>query len=156
MLETCVQPLGWKDSLKKGKATHSSILAWRIPWTVLSIASQRVGHDWVTFIYTHVPLTSKYWSAPDLVTFLVISHSFITINTTWYSDASKFISVFSFQNLLFVYLCLVWMSSQILKFNMVHSHNWNALCHQICFSHVLCVNEWRHHFFQLLWNWSPL
>jgi len=28
----------------KGKATHSSILAWRIPWTLLSIGSQRVGH----------------------------------------------------------------------------------------------------------------
>ena len=34
MLETCVGPLGWEDPLKKGKATHSSILAWRIPWTV--------------------------------------------------------------------------------------------------------------------------
>ena len=32
---TCnVGDLGWKDSLEKGKATHSSILAWRIPWTV--------------------------------------------------------------------------------------------------------------------------
>ena len=34
MQETPVQSLGWGDSLKKGKATHSSILAWRIPWTV--------------------------------------------------------------------------------------------------------------------------
>ena len=34
MSETWVQPLGWEDSLEKGKATHSSILAWRIPWTV--------------------------------------------------------------------------------------------------------------------------
>ena len=32
--ETWVQSLGWEDSLEKGKATHSSILAWRIPWTV--------------------------------------------------------------------------------------------------------------------------
>ena len=31
--ETWVQSLGWEDSLDKGKATHSSILAWRIPWT---------------------------------------------------------------------------------------------------------------------------
>ena len=30
MLETCVQSLGWEDPLEKGKATHSSILAWRI------------------------------------------------------------------------------------------------------------------------------
>ena len=34
MWETWVQPLGWEDPLEKGKATHSSILAWRIPWTV--------------------------------------------------------------------------------------------------------------------------
>ena len=34
MQETWVQSLGWKDPLENGKATHSSILAWRIPWTV--------------------------------------------------------------------------------------------------------------------------
>ena len=34
--ETWVQSLGWDDPLEKGKATHSSILAWRIPWTVYS------------------------------------------------------------------------------------------------------------------------
>ena len=32
--ETWVLSLGWEDPLEKGKATHSSILAWRIPWTV--------------------------------------------------------------------------------------------------------------------------
>ena len=34
MWETWVRSLGWEDSLEKGVATHSSILAWRIPWTV--------------------------------------------------------------------------------------------------------------------------
>ena len=34
MQEIWVQPLGWEDPLEKGKATHSRILAWRIPWTV--------------------------------------------------------------------------------------------------------------------------
>ena len=34
MWETWVQSLGWEAPLEKGKATHSSILAWRIPWTV--------------------------------------------------------------------------------------------------------------------------
>ena len=34
MQETWVLSLGWDDPLEKGKATHSSILAWRIPWTV--------------------------------------------------------------------------------------------------------------------------
>ena len=32
--ETLVQSLGWEDPLEKGKATHSSMLTWRIPWTV--------------------------------------------------------------------------------------------------------------------------
>ena len=43
--------LGWEDPLEKGKATHFSILAWRIPWTE-SMGLQRVGHDWVTFTFT--------------------------------------------------------------------------------------------------------
>ena len=48
--ETQVQSLGWEDSLEKGMATHSSILAWRIPWTeepgeLQSMGSQRVGHN---------------------------------------------------------------------------------------------------------------
>ena len=34
MWETQVRSLGWEDPLEKGMATHSSILAWRIPWTV--------------------------------------------------------------------------------------------------------------------------
>ena len=42
--ETWVQSLGWKDPLDKEKATHASILAWRIPWTVESMGSQRAGH----------------------------------------------------------------------------------------------------------------
>ena len=36
MLETRVRSLGWEDSLEKGKSTHSSILPWRIPWTIYS------------------------------------------------------------------------------------------------------------------------
>ena len=41
--ETWVQPLGWEEPLEKGKATHSSILAWRIPWTVQSMELQRLS-----------------------------------------------------------------------------------------------------------------
>ena len=48
--ETWVQSLGWEDPLEKGMETHSSTLAWRIPWTgesggLQSMGSQRVGHD---------------------------------------------------------------------------------------------------------------
>ena len=45
MWETWVQSLGWEDPLEKGKVTHSGFLAWRIPWTVKSMGSQRVGHN---------------------------------------------------------------------------------------------------------------
>ena len=50
MWETQVQSLGLEDPLEKGIATHSSILAWEIPWTgetggLQSMGSQRVGHD---------------------------------------------------------------------------------------------------------------
>ena len=45
MWETWVPSLGWEDALEKGKATHSSILAWRILWTIQSMGSQRVRHD---------------------------------------------------------------------------------------------------------------
>ena len=49
MWETWARFLGWEDILEKGEATHSSILAWRIPWTIQSMGSQRVGHNSATF-----------------------------------------------------------------------------------------------------------
>ena len=50
MQEIWVRSLNWEDPLEKGMATHSSILAWRIPWTeepgwLQSMGSQRVRHD---------------------------------------------------------------------------------------------------------------
>ena len=56
MLETWIPSLGQEDSLKKGMAIHSSILAWRIPWTeepgrLQSMGSQWVRHDWTTITF---------------------------------------------------------------------------------------------------------
>ena len=53
MQETQVQFLGWEDPLEKGMATHSSILAWEIPWTeesggLQSMGSRRVRQDLAT------------------------------------------------------------------------------------------------------------
>ena len=53
MWKAWVWSLDWEDPLEKELATHSSILAWRIPWTeepgvLQSTGSHRVGHDWVT------------------------------------------------------------------------------------------------------------
>ena len=50
MWETQVQSLGWEDPLEKEMATHSSTLAWKIPWMeepgrLQSMGSQRAGHD---------------------------------------------------------------------------------------------------------------
>ena len=57
MQETPVRSLGQEDPLEEGMATHSSILAWRIPWTeepggLWYIGSQRVRHDWSEHAYT--------------------------------------------------------------------------------------------------------
>ena len=64
MQETRVRSLGWEDPLEKEMATHSSILAWRIPWIeepggLQSTGSQRVGHDWETS-HTHICFISIY------------------------------------------------------------------------------------------------
>ena len=40
-----VRSLGWEDPLEKGQATHSRILAWRMPWTIQTAGLQRVRHD---------------------------------------------------------------------------------------------------------------
>ena len=58
MWETWVQSLGWEDSLEEEMATHSSILAWRIPRTeelggLQSMGLQNVGHDWEIYTHTH-------------------------------------------------------------------------------------------------------
>ena len=57
--ETWVSSLNWKDSLEEDLAIHSSILAWRFPWTAASgglqfIGSQRVRHNWSNLACTHM------------------------------------------------------------------------------------------------------
>ena len=59
MQEIWVRSLGWEDPLEKRMATHSSILAWEIPWTeepgkLQPTESQRVRHDWATNTFTLV------------------------------------------------------------------------------------------------------
>ena len=65
-----VWSLGWKDPLEKEMATHSSILTWKIPWTeapggLPSRGSHRVGHNWMTNIFTFMHLSwtcDLFWS----------------------------------------------------------------------------------------------
>ena len=72
--ETQVRSLGWEDPLEMGMATHSSIHAWRIPWTekpggLQSIESQRVGH-WSNFtcMYASTQAAQRAtWLLPQLL-----------------------------------------------------------------------------------------
>ena len=66
MWETRVRSLGWEDALEKEMVTHSTILAWRIPWReepgrLQSTGSQRVGHDWATSLSLSFTLLSLDW-----------------------------------------------------------------------------------------------
>ena len=69
--ETQSQSLGWEDSLEEGMATHSSILACRIPWTeepagLQSMGSQRVRHTEATE-HTHVQFQMAVPTLPPLL-----------------------------------------------------------------------------------------
>ena len=73
MQKTQVQSLGREDPLEKGMATHSSILAWRIPWTeepggLQSLGSKRVGHNWATDTFT-LKITSKCFQSLSFLPF---------------------------------------------------------------------------------------
>ena len=77
----CRRPWGflsWEDPLEKGTATHSSILAWKIPWTVQSMGSQRVRHNWATFIFTftllYIKQISNKYSIRNPTQYFVISY----------------------------------------------------------------------------------
>ena len=67
MQETWVQSLGREDPLEKEMATHSSILAWRIPWMekrgrLQSTGSQRVGHDWSDLAAVLCYWLDEFWT----------------------------------------------------------------------------------------------
>ena len=69
MQETGIQPLDWEDPPEEGMATHSTVLAWRIPWTeeprgLLSMRLQRAGHD-------QVPNTLKFFHAEEYLFFQI-------------------------------------------------------------------------------------
>ena len=94
--ETRVRSLCWEDPLEKNMVTHSSLHAWRIPWTeepggLQSMESQRVGHDSATNIYMlqHYYLSLIVWwqlkwhifkeEIPDLPTLMFIPNSIMII-----------------------------------------------------------------------------
>ena len=87
MQETWVWSLGWEDPLEKAMATHSSTLAWKIPWTeepgrLQSMGSQRVRHDWATSLSLSLIAPSWMCKEPALLSSFRItlqSHSNLEI-----------------------------------------------------------------------------
>ena len=69
--ETWVQSLGWEDLLEKEMATHSSTLAWKIPWTeepggLQSTGLQSIGHNWTTSLSFFFSFFPSFPSFPSL------------------------------------------------------------------------------------------
>ena len=63
MRETWVRSLSWEDPLEKGRATHSSILAWRIPWTIQSDMTECLSLHFTSLHFTINPWVGKIpWS----------------------------------------------------------------------------------------------
>ena len=81
--ETWVQSLGQEDPLEEAMATHSNILAWRIPWTekpggLHSMELQRVGYNWATNTFT---FTSSLWYKSIIMSlFLAILFYFVYLS----------------------------------------------------------------------------
>ena len=72
MQETRVWFLGWEDPLEKEMATHSSTLAWKIPWTeepgrLQSMGSRKVGHDWATSLSLSLDLVLHLLRGPGRI-----------------------------------------------------------------------------------------
>ena len=65
MQETWVQALAWEDSLEKGMATHSSVLAWRIPWTEDLALCNQLKYPSGKLIYKHIS-GIQYWDLAGL------------------------------------------------------------------------------------------
>ena len=113
MRETRVWSLGWEDLLEKAMATHSSTLAWKIPWTkepgrLQSTGSQRIGHNWATlllhFIITAKPLLSTYQiSVSSLVFPLCLVLSFLSLIISDILDIPTMLTQF-----LFGLVLLIW------------------------------------------------
>ena len=100
MPETWFRSLTWKDTLEKGMTTHSSVLAWRIPWKeepgkLQSLRLQRLRHNWVTNTQTilhlqHVPTLLSSWKQIQLLVLKYTSQMTIKMRKETYRKANYF------------------------------------------------------------------
>ena len=91
MQETWVQSLGWEDPLEKEMATHSSIPAWRVPWTeepggLQSMGLQRVRHD----LATNTLINCSYLNQGTMMSFKRTNESYNLRNGILFSDSTTF------------------------------------------------------------------
>ena len=114
MRETCIRFLGQEDPLEKEMATHSSTLAWKIPWMkepgrLQSMGSQRVGHNWVTslslfFLSVYLNLWSIVISSPFINglsrLFLLLHQQSISVSGHVLINVTLYFS----QNFLFIHI----------------------------------------------------
>ena len=137
MRETQVWSLGWEDPLEKEMATHSSTLAWKIPWTeepgrLQPKGLQRVRHNWATSLYTSLILYTivfaSYFSSP----LLPLSRSVSPVVTTsffLYLWACFFLFFFRFHlsdyHISFVLFCLTYFTKQ--NIFQIHSCYWKVV-----------------------------
>ena len=102
MQETWVWSLGREDPLEKGMAIHSSILAWKIPWTVepgglQSMELQRIRHDWEnnTYTHAHVHFCLSVWATlriHDNLHKMIDLFIWCSNNTTWSAASMSAVS----------------------------------------------------------------
>ena len=101
MQETWVWSLGWEDPLEEDMAIHSSILAWRIPWTeepggLQSLVSKKIRHDWSGLAHMHRPhwqpgpleAESLGWEDP-LEEGMAIHSSILAWRTPWTEEPCR-------------------------------------------------------------------
>ena len=153
LLESWVRSLVWEDPLEKEMATHSSILAWRIPWTdepggLQSTGSQRVGHNWMTlnFNYLHFICLSDLADPP--VSILSFT-SQILFGLRYHSGEES--SVLEQQRLVFK---LEVISSSLTITNTLEYYDlweisWEQLMNFDIFSHTFNA-------FNVYWTFSPI
>ena len=122
MQETWVWSLSWEDPLEKEMATHSSILAWRIPWTedpdrLQSMGSQRVRHNWATslsFLHWGGTILHSHDQSMRVPVHSITKDYVVKPLTFCQSDKWEIVSHFSF-NLYFSYYEWGWIFFHILK-----------------------------------------
>ena len=129
MRETWVRSLGWEDPLEKEMATHSSILAWRIPWTeepggLQFTGSKRVGYDWATSLFWSEKVFISLWLSWCWVVFFF--YDFLW--NTWHK-----IKHFKVTSSVALNIFIIWCSHLLWQVSKHFFHSFTPLTHCAAF-----------------------